>query len=439
MENEKTASLEESSLPAEEITSDTEGYTVDASVTKDDWVELKRKIIQNAERGLIIFGVVLLLSIACIKIFAVNLLPKILSSKYTENLTYAEVPGGYAVTGYDPLSTDTYGSVDIVIPKRYNGKPVVAIANLAFDGDNHIRTVTIPDGVRSIGSDAFHSCSSLTSVTIPDSVTSIGRRAFAFCSGLTSVTIPDSVTSISDYAFYGCSDLTSVTIGEGVTSIGGRVFYSCDSLNTIYYKGTAEEWDSISIESWDSSFTSATCYYYSKTEPTEEGYFWHYVDGVAAVWENYSKGLLYTSGGNGTCYVSGTGTCTDTDIVIPSVSPNGDRVTSIGNYAFSDCSGLTSVTIGEGVTSIGGSAFSSCTGLTSVTIGDSVTSIGAWAFSGCTSLRTVYYKGTAEEWSSIEGWNSELTYATRYYYSENEPTESGNFWHYNDEGEIVKW
>ena len=64
-------------------------------------------------------------------------------------------------------------------------------------------------------------------------------------------------------------------------------------------------------------------------------------------------------------------------------------VTSIGYYAFRNCSGLTSITIGNSVTSIGGSAFYGCSGLTSITIPNSVTSIGSYAFSGCTGLTSV--------------------------------------------------
>ena len=85
--------------------------------------------------------------------------------------------------------------------------------------------------------------------------------------------------------------------------------------------------------------------------------------------------------------------------------------------------------------------YRACDSLTSVTIPDSVTSIGYMAFYYCDSLSTVYYKGTAEEWSSIGigSWNSKLINATRYYYSKTEPTTQGNFWHYNAEGEIVLW
>jgi len=95
------------------------------------------------------------------------------------------------------------------------------------------KNTIIPEGVISIGSQAFGGCSSLTNVTIPDSVTSIGQGAFSDCSGLTSVTIPDSVTSIGGAALYGCSGLTSITIPNSVTSIGQNAFRYCTGLTSI--------------------------------------------------------------------------------------------------------------------------------------------------------------------------------------------------------------
>ena len=82
------------------------------------------------------------------------------------------------------------------------------------------------------------------------------------------------------------------------------------------------------------------------------------------------------------------------DITIPASIGN-NTVTCIGNWAFYDCSGLTSVTIPAGVTNIGDSAFSYCSGLTSVTIPAGVTSIGYDAFGGCSGLTSVTFDGDA--------------------------------------------
>ncbi|MBR2350963.1 MAG: leucine-rich repeat domain-containing protein, partial [Clostridia bacterium] len=101
------------------------------------------------------------------------------------------------------------------------------------------------------------------------------------------------------------------------------------------------------------------------------------------------KCLKFTSNGDGTCYVSGIGGCTDTNIAIPSTSPDGDRVTSIGYMAFCNCTGLASIEIPGSVTSIGYAAFRGCTGFTSIVIPDSVTSIGNEAFRDCTGLTSI--------------------------------------------------
>ena len=142
--------------------------------------------------------------------------------------------------------------------------------------------------------------------------------------------------------------------------------------------------------------------------------------------KDYSEGLKFTSKGNGTCYVSGIGTCTDTYVIIPPVSPNGDSVTSIsnkafnycdsimsvtipdsvtsiGDYAFNNCTSLMSVIIGNSVTSIGKYAFNYCDSITSVTIPDSVTSIGRSAFSGCTSLTSITVDENNPKYESIDG------------------------------------
>ena len=170
---------------------------------------------------------------------------------------------------------------------------VTSIGSWAFAYCDNLTSVTIPDSVTSIGDYAFYDCDSLTSITIPDSVTSIGDEAFYECYSLTSVTIGDgvktlngfdfssypnltsvtignSVTSIGNSAFYGCSSLTSVTIPDSVTSIGYYAFYSCDSLTDVYYSGTEEEWNKISIGSYNEALTNATIHFnYKPAEDAE--------------------------------------------------------------------------------------------------------------------------------------------------------------------------
>ena len=126
-----------------------------------------------------------------------------------------------------------------------------------YDYRNSIISVKIEDSVTSIGSYAFYDCRSLTSIEIPDSVTSIGDDAFSYCYSLTNIEIPDSVTSIGAYAFSYCDGLRSVKIGNGVTSIGRRAFYYCSSLKTVYYTGTEEQWNKISIGNENSPILNA--------------------------------------------------------------------------------------------------------------------------------------------------------------------------------------
>jgi len=114
---------------------------------------------------------------------------------------------------------------------------------------------TIPDGVTSIGDEAFYFCPSLTSVTIPNSVTSIGDSAFEYCSGLTSVTIPNNVTSIGASVFHFCTGLTSVIIPNSVTSIGNDAFLVCSNLSSVHFLGNAPVMGSYVFRSAGSGFT----------------------------------------------------------------------------------------------------------------------------------------------------------------------------------------
>ena len=266
---------------------------------------------------------------------------------------------------------------------------------------DNIKEIILEDGITSIGNYAFSDCTGLTSITIPDDVTSIGSSAFSDCTGLTSITIPDDVTSIGSSAFSGCTGLTSITIPDDVTSIGSSAFSGCTGLKeltmpcSVKYKYTSFfECSSIEkitltkgtgkMNDYDSS-RFYTPWYISKDNIKEI----ILEDGITSIGNHaFSDCTGLTSitipddvTSIGSSAFSG---CTGlTSITIP------DGVTSIGDFTFSDCTGLTSITIPDGVTSIGDCAFSDCTGLTSITIPDDVTSIGSSAFSDCTGLTSI--------------------------------------------------
>ena len=297
----------------------------------------------------------------------------------------------------------------ITIPSEIDGKPVTSIGNGAFWGCTGLTSITIPNSVTSIGGEAFRGCTGLTSITIPNSVTSIGDYAFYKCTGLTSITIPNSVTSIGDLAFEDCTGLTSInvasdnnyyssnngvlfnkkktalirypegksqtsyTIPNSVTRIGYGAFRGCTGLTSITIPNSVT-----SIASW--AFDGCT--------------------GLTSI--NVASGNNYYSDNNGVLfnkkktelirYPEGK---SQTSYTIP------DSVTSIGNWAFDGCTGLTSITIPNSVTSIGAHAFDGCTGLTSITIPNSVTSIGYMAFYSCTGLTSIAIPNSV---TSIGNW-----------------------------------
>ena len=207
--------------------------------------------------------------------------------------------------------------------------------------------VAVPEGVTSIGNEAFSWCRSLTSVTIPNGVTSIGDMAFCN-SSLTSVTIPDSVTSIGDGAFSWCSSLKRVTIPNGVTSIEKKVFHACSRLISVKIPDSVT---SIGIEAF------RECDRLTRVKIP---------DGVTSIGGGAFSGCSRL-----------------TSVTIP------DGVTSIRGSEFRWCSSLTSVTIPNSVTSIGFSAFSGCVSLTNIVIPNTVQELSTGAFYGCSNLQTI--------------------------------------------------
>ena len=245
---------------------------------------------------------------------------------------------------------------ELVIPDD-----VTSIGDYAFYGCSGLAgELIIPDGVTSIGSSAFSVCTGLTSITIPGSVTSIGSSAFDGCTGLTSITIPDSVTSIGNYAFCDCTGLTNITIGNGVTSIGNYAFYGCNRLTSVTIPDSVTSIGSSAFYGC-SGLTSITI----GSGVTSIGdYAFSYCTGLTEI--NYNAVEVNDLTSSNEVFFNA-GTLGDGITVT-----FGDTVKHIPAYLFYISSSsyrpnITSVTIGNGVMSIGNSAFSGCTGLTNVT------------------------------------------------------------------------
>ena len=294
----------------------------------------------------------------------------------------------------------------------YVGKWVVGCADSAT-------SVTLRDDTIGIAEKAFYDCRYLTQVTIPSGVTYIGKGAFLECENLNYIELP----------FVGSTPNGTVNTHFGYIFGAGsntdNAYYVPKSLTKVSFRGTAKDftidknafygltWVTVVQEfrveyNYGDGFGNRI-QYVSKgsfapkpTDATKDGYRlvgWFHGDRewnfdtdivtedvtLTARWTEIptSKGLKYTSNGDGTCYLSGIGSCEDSDLNIPSKSPAGDCVTGIGNWAFDQCRQLTSVIIPDSMTTIGERAFNGCSNLTYIVIPNSVTSIGVYAFAYC--------------------------------------------------------
>ena len=280
------------------------------------------------------------------------------------------------ITGYNGQGGD------LVLPEEIDGKPVTAVGHRAFmaygRGDESIRitTVRIPEGVTSVGREAFRDNWHLTDVYIPASLTDINRPAFSRCPRLMNFhihednpayrsidgvfftrdmdeirhypqgregdyVIPEGVTRIRDEAFRWAKDLTAISIPDSVTWIGKQAFRGCESLTEIELPENLESL-------------------------VRQGR--HFMDCVSLE-----------------------------RIVIP------EAVTDIPQHTFSGCINLKEVILPANLESIQQSAFQDCKSLEEITIPAGVRELrGSRIFSGCENLQKIIFLGDAPEVSGSD-------------------------------------
>ncbi len=127
------------------------------------------------------------------------------SSDNTYSYTMNE-DGTISITGYSG------SAADVNLPSTLDGYVVSAIADHAFEANYDLTSITMPNGLTTIGESAFMDCSSLTTVSIPETVSEVLRAAFASCTSLTSITLPASVKTCMEEAFTACVSLTTLTV-----------------------------------------------------------------------------------------------------------------------------------------------------------------------------------------------------------------------------------
>ena len=343
------------------------------------------------------------------------------------------ISGTGKMTDYKNTDEAPWYNIRSSISKIIIEDGITHIADYAFYDSQNLTEVSIPRSVTSIGLYAFLNCKSLRDIIIPNDYTVIKQLAFSQTAWLdeqpdglvyigktlygikgvplVDVVISDGTIVIADYAFAGWSSIASITIPSSVAIVGEGFFATCSGLRKV-------------IVSWEDKLPAfrvnpylsipANCILVVPTGTKElyrqaEGWKEFTIEepGGILIWEIGSPvaAAVIATLENNTLTISGTGKMADfisgmpwnsyktsiTKVVIE------DGVTTIGGYAFGNCSDLKSVSIPSSITIIGTDAFFGCTGLTSVTIPNGVTIIDYEAFRGCTGLESVSISESVRE------------------------------------------
>ncbi len=347
----------------------------------------------------------------------------------------------------DPLNP-AYSSIDGVL--FTNNQSILLAYPPGKEGE-----YVVPATVKSIDNSAVKDCLELTGVTLPEGVTNIGPSAFYGCTKLAHINLPDSVTFIDQSAFYRCTSLTNIVIPESVvlsfpsiyfvSVYGESVFARCSSLTNITVDPANTNYSSIDGVLFNKSQSTLLQFPGGKTGS------YMIPSTVTAIRESAfagCAGLTDFAVPTNSVFRTVDGALLDKSLTTLIACPAGktgsysitNKVNQLGGFAFSDCVGLTNISISQTITNISRNAFYNCTGLTniilpnrtkvimdsaffgcvgltSITIPASVTKIESYAFEACSNLTGVYFEGNAPSVITANAPFLDANMATIYYRS----------------------
>ena len=315
----------------------------------------------------------------------------------------------------------------------------VSIENNAFAVCTSLDKINLPEGLQYIGDNAFKKCESLTNVTIPEGCTvgsafceckslisvklsslqtRIGANMFEGCSALCEIDIPASVESIRMYAFKDCTSLSKVTLHEGLNEICHDAFINCCKLNNISFPA------SLSIIGENAFYKSGITKAVLNESITKIGRY------AFAFCKELTEVSILGTPVLDFCTFYGCSSLTRVTL--------NRGINKIPSDTFRDCEKLEFIDIPDPVESINSFVFNNCSSLTWIAFGNRVTEI-AVSFKGCDALKSVFYRGTPEQFAKINYFHKDYTldFAKIYYFSESEPLNKDNgidYWHYDGNG-----
>ena len=368
--------------------------------------------------------------------------PITVNASEDDELTYGdfqykiEDDNSCTITDYDGMASS------LSIPSAINGHTVKQIDTGALSDNRIITSVTIPNGVTTIGFSAFNGCIKLekikfssnldtvcenafnntkwfnnqsnglvyvgkvaykykgdmprnTKITVKSDTVSISESAFKDCANLTAILIPSSVKHIDKYAFYNCQGLTKLNFNDGIERIENDAFGSCEKLTSVNFSETLKsigafafvECEKLSEITIPQSVTSVGEYAFSGCENLASVTVSDdlpYVGGRA-----FEKTKWLNSQPDGVVYIGKSAYGYKGDMPKNTELSLKSGITNISGYAFYEEKNLTSVKIPETVNRIGNWAFLDCEGLKNVNIPDGVKRIESWTFSNCSSLTNI--------------------------------------------------